>query len=119
MRRQILPPMEPQCAVCPWFMAFRSPNFCDGALVDKPSCWWECEGKPAMDAKVRLRQLITFREWCLAHGLTTEDGQWLFDLPQDWEWDGEHWTLRKAPNYEVVKRQLRDNLRRVKALTLA
>lgn len=110
MSHHISPPVAAQCVVCPWFMAFRSANFCDGALMDKPSCWWECEGKPAMDLELRLRRLISFRQWCQANGLSNEKGEWLFNLPQDWEWDGQQWVLRKAPHYDSKKGQLLQHL---------
>jgi hypothetical protein len=85
-------------------MAFRSKDMCDGALVGKPSCWWESEALPEILLKGRLRGAIRFREWCLEQGLTTEDGQWLFDLPQDWTWNGETWLLEKVVNFAQHKR---------------
>lgn len=78
--------------------------------MGKPSCWWEYEGKPEVELHVRLRGAISFREWCLENGLTTETGEWLFNLPQDWEWDGEHWSLTKVVNFSQHKRLLLERL---------
>ncbi len=105
------PDDSPECIVCPKFLAFRSAEWCDGGLSKKPSCWYQYEYLATLELHARLRGAIKFREWCLEQGLTDEEGHWLFDLPQDWTWNGETWILEKVVNFSQHKRLLLQKLR--------